>query len=96
MKHDKQLLTRLLTPEVLSTEEQMLLMAQLRKTLDEFISEENLSESHQLALAGFLMRYSVGLYKGVVDFQELEDLFDYVLDKLEDIPAFTPKNRIIN
>ena len=94
--YDYNYLAKLMNPETLSNEEQLKIMAALKVEMDDFLEQYNIEEGHQLAIAGFLLRYAVGLYKGTVDKNELDDLFEYVLDRLDDIPPISPKNRTLN
>lgn len=81
---------------MISPDEQTTLMLKVNVLLNEWINEVTPDDEQQLAIAGMLMRYSIALYRGVIEDHELEELLGYVSEKLEQIPEVSPQNRNIH
>ena len=87
---------KLMEPGSIPKDEQLLIMAELKKIVDEFLESKNSTDGHQLAIAGMMMRLTIGLYNGVLDKVEMSELFGYILEHIDEIPPVHPENRTIN
>jgi hypothetical protein len=87
---------RELTLEPVTESEQAQIMLEVNKWLAKYFEDTEVDDEHQLALAGILMRNSISMYRGIITDHEMLHLFEYVIERMKDIPPTPPNTRTIN
>jgi len=80
----------------MTIEEKNETMRELAQFIREKIEELDSTEEHSIAIASILLKFSIGIYRGVIPTEEIIHTLQYVVAHMEEITPMYPVKRILN
>jgi hypothetical protein len=71
-------------------------MRELARVIREKIEELDVTEEHSIAIASVLLKFSIGVYRGVIPKEEILHTLQYVAAHMEEITPMYPVDRTLN
>jgi hypothetical protein len=80
----------------LTTEEKDDTMRELTRVIRAKIEELDSTEEHSIAIASILLKFSIGVYRGVISNEEIIHTLQYVVAHMDEITPMYPVERTLN